>query len=101
MTRRVCALGYDSSSGPLYIYIMTDGVCCVCVVYCAYLYVYLLEPHPDRRARTGELQMRAVACTTNTFVQPVQPVGPHLRDCWRDPPVTDIPDVVVGRHRLG
>ena len=59
-----------------------------------------MEPHPDRRARTSELQMRAIACTTYTFVQPVQPVGPHLRDCWQDPPVTDVPDVVVGRHSL-
>ena len=44
--------------------------------------------------------MRAVACTTYTFVQPVQPVGPHLKDCWQDPPDTDVPDVVVGRHSL-
>ena len=35
MTRRVCvcALGYDISSGALYI--MTDGVCCVFVPYFA------------------------------------------------------------------
>ena len=62
MTRRVCvcALGYDLSSGAL---LHNDWWCvlCVCVVYRTYLYVYLMEPHPDLRAKTSELQMRAVA----------------------------------------
>ena len=52
-------------------FIMSAVQACVCRT------CICMEPHQDRRARACELQIRAVACTTYTSVQPVQPVGPH------------------------